>query len=140
MLITHSCPTLFNAMDCSLPGSSVHGILQASILEWIAISFSRGSSRPRDRSRVSPHCRQILYLLSHQGNPSVCPSSNRKRTRLVCGHKHQSLSKPWGEICMDSLPCLLASLLAPPLPSSAFAQEPSCPSVGHGEIEGTSLT
>ena len=40
-------------MDCSLPGSSVHGILQARILEWVAISFSRGSSQPRDRTRVS---------------------------------------------------------------------------------------
>ena len=40
-------------MDCSLPGSSVHGIFQAIVLEWIAISFSRGSSRPRDRTRVS---------------------------------------------------------------------------------------
>ena len=40
-------------MDCSLPGSSVHGIFQARILEWIAISFSRGSSQPRDWTRVS---------------------------------------------------------------------------------------
>ena len=40
-------------MDCSLPGSSVHGILQARILEWVAISFSRGSSWPRDRTPVS---------------------------------------------------------------------------------------
>ena len=40
-------------MDCSLPGSSVHGIFQAIILEWIAISFSSGSSWPRDRTRVS---------------------------------------------------------------------------------------
>ena len=40
-------------MDCSLPGSSLHGILQARVLEWVAISFSRGSSRPRDRTRVS---------------------------------------------------------------------------------------
>ena len=43
---------LCDPMDYSLPGSSVHGILQARILEWVAISFSRGSSRPRDRSRV----------------------------------------------------------------------------------------
>ena len=43
-----SCPTLFNPMDCSPPGSSVHGILQARILEWVAIFFSRGSSGPRD--------------------------------------------------------------------------------------------
>ena len=40
-------------MDCSLPGFSVHGIFQARILEWVAISFSRGSSRPRDWTRVS---------------------------------------------------------------------------------------
>ena len=40
-------------MDCSLPGSSVHGILQARILEWIAILFSRGSSQPRDQTWVS---------------------------------------------------------------------------------------
>ena len=48
-----SCLTLCDPMDCSLPGSSVHGILQAIVLEWIAISFSRGSSRPRDRTWVS---------------------------------------------------------------------------------------
>ena len=40
-------------MDCSPPGSSIHGILQARTLEWVAISFSRGSSRPRDQTRVS---------------------------------------------------------------------------------------
>ena len=40
-------------MDCNLPGSSIHGILQARILEWVAISFSRGSSRPRDWTQVS---------------------------------------------------------------------------------------
>ena len=48
-----SCPTLCNSMDCSLPGFSIHGILQARILEWVATPFSRGSSRPRDRTRVS---------------------------------------------------------------------------------------
>ena len=45
--------TLCNPMDCSLPGSSVHGIFQAIVLEWIAISFSRGSSQPRAQTRVS---------------------------------------------------------------------------------------
>ena len=40
-------------MDCSLPGSSVHGIFQAIVVEWITISFSRGSSQPRDRTQVS---------------------------------------------------------------------------------------
>ena len=51
--VAQSCPTLRNPVDCSLPGSSLHGILQARILEWVAISFSRGSSQPRDQSWVS---------------------------------------------------------------------------------------
>ena len=48
-------------MDCSPPGSSVHGISQARILEWVAISFSRGSSWPRDWTRISCIGRWILY-------------------------------------------------------------------------------
>ena len=51
--ISQSCPTLCNPMDCSPPGSSVHGIFQARMLEWVAISFSRGSFPPRDRTWVS---------------------------------------------------------------------------------------
>ena len=51
--VTQLCPTLCDPMDCSLPGSSTHGIFQARILEWVAISFSRGTSWPRDRSQVS---------------------------------------------------------------------------------------
>ena len=53
VLVSQSCPALCDPMDCSLPGSSVRGILQAKILEWVAISFSRGSSQPRDRTWVS---------------------------------------------------------------------------------------
>ena len=49
--VAQSCPTLCDPMDCSLPGS-IHEIFQARILEWVAISFSRGSSRPRDRTWV----------------------------------------------------------------------------------------
>ena len=52
-LVAQSCPTLCDPTDCSLPGSSVHGIYQARIPKWIVISFSRGSSRPRDRTWVS---------------------------------------------------------------------------------------
>ena len=51
--VIQSCPTLYDPMDCSPPGSSVHGILQARILEWIAIPFSRGSSHPRDQTLIS---------------------------------------------------------------------------------------
>ena len=52
-LVAQSCPTLCDPMDYSLPGSSVHGIFQARVLEWVAISFSRRSSQPRDRTQVS---------------------------------------------------------------------------------------
>ena len=51
--LLQSFPTLGNCMDCSLPGSSIHGIFLARILEWVAIPFSRGSSWPRDQTHVS---------------------------------------------------------------------------------------
>ena len=63
-MCTQSCPTLCNPMDCTLPGSTIHGIFQARILAWIAISFSRVSFQPRDWTLVSGiSCigRQILY-------------------------------------------------------------------------------
>ena len=59
-----SCVTLCDSMDCSPPGSSVHGVFQVRILEWVVIPFSRGSSRPRDQAHVSyVSCigRQVLY-------------------------------------------------------------------------------
>ena len=51
--VAQSCTTLCDSMDCSLPGSSIHRILQARILEWVAIPFPRGSSQPRDQTQVS---------------------------------------------------------------------------------------
>ena len=53
-------------MDCSLLGSSVDGIFRAKVLEWVAISFSRGSSWPRDRTQIYLHWRQMLYPLSQR--------------------------------------------------------------------------
>ena len=53
VLVAQSCLTLCDPTDCSSPGSSVHGILQARILEWVAILFARGSSQPRDQIQVS---------------------------------------------------------------------------------------
>ena len=51
--VAQSCLTLCDPVDCSQPGSSIHGIFQARILEWVAISFSRGSFQPRDRTQTS---------------------------------------------------------------------------------------
>ena len=89
--VTQSCPTLCDPMDCSLPGSSVHGIFQARILEWAAISFSKGSSQPRDQTQVSCIVGRCFYHLSHQGSPregspgkAYCPWwSQREASRAV---------------------------------------------------------
>ena len=72
MLDAQLCLTFCHPTDCSLPGSSVHGILQARILEWVAISSSKGSSWPRNwalGSCVPCICRQVPYQLSHKGSP-----------------------------------------------------------------------
>ena len=64
--VAQSCLTLCDPMDCSLPGSLVHGILQARILKWVAISFSRGSSQPGNRtwvSHIAGRCITIWDLL-----------------------------------------------------------------------------
>ena len=91
--VIQSCLSLCDPTDCSLLGSSVCGIFQARVLEWVPISFFRGSSQPRAWTWVSPiagrhftvwttrealvynpglpHCRQILYHLSHKGSPRI---------------------------------------------------------------------
>ena len=78
--VAQSCPTLCNPMDCSLLGSSIHRIFQARVLEWVAISFCRGSSWPRDQARVFcivGRCfpagapREVLMHMSH---PQTIPS------------------------------------------------------------------
>ena len=76
MLSLQSCPTLYDWTDCSLLSSSVHGISQARILEWVAMPSSRGSSQPRDQTqRSNPrllqllYCRRILYCWATFASP-----------------------------------------------------------------------
>ena len=59
--VAQACLTLWDPTDCSLPGSSVSGILQARILELVAISYSRGSSQPKDQTHISCIGRWVLY-------------------------------------------------------------------------------
>ena len=80
MLVPQSCPTLCNSVGCSPPGFSVYGILQARILEWVAISFAKGSSWPRDHPGLLL-CRCILYCLSHQGSPFTLTAEEGGRRR-----------------------------------------------------------
>ena len=99
--VAQSCPTLCKPMNCSLQGSSVHGILQARILEWVAIPFSRGSSLPRDRTCLL-HFRQILYHLSHQGSPilNMVPIKNKQKRN--CFWRSQLVSTNSTQISRDS--------------------------------------
>ena len=67
----------FNPVDYSLPGTSIRGILQARILEWVAISFSRGSSQPRDRTRVSCNAgRHFTLWATKEAHPVLCNAKN----------------------------------------------------------------
>ena len=82
--LPYSGPILCDPVDCSLPGSSVHGIFQTGILEWVSISFSRGSSPPRGWTSVScVSCigRRILYLLSHWEAHNCIPSQEWAQVR-----------------------------------------------------------
>ena len=75
-----SCPTLCDPMDCSLPGFSVPGILQARILEWVALPSSRGSSQARDRTCISfVTCigSWVLYHWCHLGSPQISIQLNK---------------------------------------------------------------
>ena len=78
MLVTQSCLTLCDPMDCSPPGSSVHRIRQGRIMEWVAIPFSKGSSRPRDQT-------QVFY---HQGSPVILWCKNGVLYIYVYTHTH----------------------------------------------------
>ena len=90
--VAQSCLTLCDPMDWSPPGSSVHGILQARILEWAAIPFSRGSSQPRDLPNPgikpsSPAWQQVLSSLSHQGSSKTRKLRLKEGMRFAKGHR-----------------------------------------------------
>ena len=68
--VTQLCPTLCNPMGCSLQGSFVHRILQAGILEWVAIPFSRGSSRPKDQTGVSRTAGKLFIIWTTRELPT----------------------------------------------------------------------
>ena len=74
--VTQPCPTLCNPMDCSLPGFSFHGIFQARVLEWVAISYSRISSQPRDRTQASLTITNSWSILKLMSIESVMSSNH----------------------------------------------------------------
>ena len=88
-LVTEMCLTLCHPMDCSPPGSPVHGILQARILKWVAMPSSRGSSSTQGSNLGLPHCRWILYHLSHQGSPLNRNPVSKKNNQFLLGKKRE---------------------------------------------------
>ena len=84
--VTQSCPTLCDPMDCGLPGSSVHGIFQARILEWVTISFSRRSSQPRDRTtgEVTLYKERINRTWAWGGCKWICKTAFVSQRIKIC--------------------------------------------------------
>ena len=107
---SHSVLVAFNSsqpMDCSPPGSSVHGILQARILEWAAISFYRGSSWPRDQTQVS--CTAGRYFTTEPpGKPQVfllqvhCQRKGHIKAWISEDHLEFYLPHPWSHLEKES--------------------------------------
>ena len=89
MLVPQSCLTLCNLVDCSPPGTAVYGILQAGTLEWVAVSFSRGSSQAGDQTLVSCIAGSYIALLSE-----AVPYSDirHKKTSIVWSLYHRELT------------------------------------------------
>ena len=101
--VSQSCPTPSDPMNCSLPGFSVHGILQARLLEWVTFSFSRGSSQPTDQTWAS-HIggRRSRQAQERSAYPEWISSLHRDRIQVSCiagggffttGHKLNQMTK-----------------------------------------------
>ena len=143
MLVAQSCLILCDLMDCNLPGSSVHGIFQARIMEWVAFPSSRGSSQPRDWTQVShiagglftiwatreyaPHGLQLLLCISSvQFSRSVVSNSLRphesQHAKPPCPsptpgvHPNSCPSSRWCHPAISS--SVVPLLLLPPIPPS----------------------
>ena len=95
--VAQSClPTLCNPMDCSLPGSSLHGIFHARVLEWVAISSSRGSSQPRDRTQVSRIAGRRFYRLREtKDSPKGTSLAVQSLIKTLCFQCRQHGFNPW---------------------------------------------
>ena len=123
-IVSDSC----NPMDCSLPGSFVHGISQARILEQVAISFSRGSYPPRDRTHVSGWAGDSLPL-SHLGSPF---SSQHVLDVMMC-HKMSKRKEACRELPIQSIYKMVMAHFSPSLflkKSQQCYYPPHAPSLG----------
>ena len=124
VLAVQSCPTLCDPMDCSPPGSSVHGILQAKILEWVVIPFSRASSWPRDLTRVFHIADKFFTIWATRWDPQTSQLGQAFCFKLLCkstiyaaggGENWAKMSKKFTTTCFSvflfGLGCSLISCL-----------------------------
>ena len=119
--VVQSYLTLCDPVDCSSSGSSVHGILQARILEWVAISFSRGSSWPMDRTQVSCITDQIRSLA--QSCPTLCDPMNRSTPGLPVHHQIPEFTQTHVHRVSDAIqPSHPLSSPSPPAPNPSQHQ------------------
>ena len=94
-LVTKSCLTLCNPMGCNPPVSSVHGFSQARILEWVAISYSKGSPSPRDQTCISCTGGQIPYHWATRGAHLMCQATLKiKFNKWILQHITWTLCRP----------------------------------------------
>ena len=95
--VAQLCGILCDPMDCSPPGSSVHGISQSRILEWLAIPSSRGSCQPKDRTRISasPALQVDSLQLRDCGSPLVSTSNTKHPSRCQCNRKGFTFTTPF---------------------------------------------
>ena len=101
--VAQSCPTLCDPMDCSLPGSSVHVIFQARILEWVAMPSFRGSSYLRDQTRVSPELAGRFFTTITTWKALDLAKCGGGQCKITCPphshtEKHQRMVSGWGII------------------------------------------
>ena len=124
--LLQSCPILWDPMDSSLPGSSAHGILQTRILEWVAISFPRGSSWPRDQICISYTASR--FFANEPPGKSIDPS--------MCTWRGAYFHWPLVKYCkspnqaLPSIHCGSAGVTSCSQPVIGFDQAPSCPPPG----------
>ena len=123
--VAHSCLALCHPMDCSLPASSVHGIFQPRLLEWVSMSYSRGSSQPRDWTRIScVSCigRQVDSLPPcHLGSPERKVIHNCRRTPTPLRWR----SKGVHTVTQDTVPRAVRA--GAELPKGTFRTLPALP-------------
>ena len=123
-LVAQSCPTLCDPMDldCSLPVSSVHGILQVRALQWVAIPFARGSSRPRERTQIYCILQADSLPSEPPGKPECASGGILFWLKPFFGSSCDAKSKPLGSLTVPSCPMshTFSSVLCPSSALNSF--------------------